>query len=121
MNDLYEVKAQLWIQKNNKNFIGPGRIELLKNIESYGSISKAAKHMKMSYKAAWDSVDIMNKLSHKKIVIKVIGGKGGGGTVITEYAKELIKKFNSIKTLNEEYLKLLELNFNEDIKKKENE
>ena len=55
-----EIKGNFWIEKDNKSFLGKGRIELLKNIQRYGSISKAAKEMKMSYKAAWDAVDIIN-------------------------------------------------------------
>ena len=65
-----EIKGNFWIEKNNKSFLGKGRIELLKNIEKYGSISKAAKEMKMSYKAAWDAIDIINKLAKKVVVEK---------------------------------------------------
>lgn len=115
MNNLFTVDGQLWIKKNNQNFIGKGRIELLENIELYGSISKAAKHMKMSYKAAWDSVDIMNKLAKNSLVTKISGGKGGGGTVITSYAKELIYSFKEIDALNKSYFELLEYSFNEKI------
>ena len=57
------VFARFWFEKDNKSYIGVGRAELLTRIANTGSISKAAKEMNMSYKAAWDSVDIMNKLS----------------------------------------------------------
>ena len=90
-----KVKGNFWIEKNNKSFLGRGRIELLKKIDKYGSISKAAKEMKMSYKAAWDAVDIINKLSKHSVVEKVSGGKGGGGTRLTEYGKKLIEIFEN--------------------------
>jgi len=90
-----KVKGNFWIEKNGKSFLGKGRIELLKKIDRYGSISKAAKEMKMSYKAAWDAVDIINKLAKKQVVEKVSGGKGGGGTRLTEYGKELIEIFEN--------------------------
>ncbi len=115
MNNLFTIDGQIWVKKEERNFIGKGRIELLSNIEIYGSISKAAKYMKMSYKAAWDSIDIMNKLSNKTLVTRVTGGKGGGGSVLTSIAKELIHNFNEIQTLNENYLKILEQSFNENI------
>ncbi|WP_072679410.1 TOBE domain-containing protein [Arcobacter sp. LA11] len=115
MNNLFDIDGNIWIKKDNRGFIGRGRVELLQNIQIYGSISKAAKHMKMSYKAAWDSVDIMNKLSQKPLVTKVTGGKGGGGTVITSHAKELIQAYEEISKLYKNYFQTLENSFNEQI------
>ena len=70
-------------KRDGKNFIGKGRIQLLEEIGKTGSIAQAARNMKMSYKAAWDAVDIMNKLAKKRIVIKKYGRKGGGQTNLT--------------------------------------
>jgi molybdate transport system regulatory protein len=105
------INLNFWIDKKNKSFLGKGRIKLLKLIDKYGSISKAAKEMKMSYKAAWDAVDIINSLSQKPVVEKQSGGKGGGGTYLTEYGKQLIRDFENLendvkefrKKLNEKY------------------
>ena len=115
MNNLFNIDGNIWIKKDDRAFIGRGRVELLQNIQIHGSISKAAKAMKMSYKAAWDSVDIMNKLSNKPLVTKVIGGKGGGGTVITSHAKELIQAYSEISILHKNYFSTLENSFNEQI------
>jgi molybdate transport system regulatory protein len=59
--------------------------------------------MKMSYKAAWDAVDIINSLAKKPVVEKQSGGKGGGGTYLTDYGKELIKIFEEIEREIEEF------------------
>lgn len=114
-NNLFDVDGNIWVKKDNRGFIGRGRVELLQNIQIYGSISKASKAMKMSYKAAWDSVDIMNKLSNKPLVTKVSGGKGGGGTVITSHAKELIQAYEEISSLYKNYFHTLSNSFNEQI------
>ncbi|MBQ7676461.1 MAG: LysR family transcriptional regulator, partial [Campylobacter sp.] len=50
------IKSRLWIEKDGKNFLGHGKVELLEKIKEHGSINAAAKAMKMSYKAAWDAV-----------------------------------------------------------------
>jgi molybdate transport system regulatory protein len=113
MNNKFNINGNFWVNKDEKAFIGKGRVKLLKNIQIYGSISKAAKQMKMSYKAAWDSVDIMNKLSNEPLVTKVTGGVGGGGTVITAYAKEIINAYNELRNLHESYLKNLDNLFDE--------
>ena len=73
-----EVEGRIWVKENGKNFIGHGKVELLERIHKSGSISKAAKEMRMSYKAAWDCIDAMNKLSQEPIVISALGGKNGG-------------------------------------------
>ena len=115
MKNIFNIDGNIWIKKENQNFIGRGRVELLQNIQIHGSISKAAKAMKMSYKAAWDSVDIMNKLANKPLVTKITGGKGGGGTVITSHAKELIQAYEEISKLHKNYFSILENSFNEQI------
>lgn len=98
------VNGRFWINKSEHNFLGKGRIELLIHIDKDGSITKAAKSMKMSYRAAWDAVDAMNNLSEFPLVTSAKGGKGGGGTHLTEYAKELI---NTYKILQEEHQRFL--------------
>jgi len=103
-----KVKGNFWLEKNGKSFLGRGRIELLKKIDRYGSISKAAKEMKMSYKAAWDAIDIINKLSKYDVVEKNSGGKGGGGTKLTEYGKKLIAVYEKAQTEFENALNAIE-------------
>ena len=41
--------------------LGPGKVQLLESIHDTGSISEAARAMKMSYRAAWLLVDSLNK------------------------------------------------------------
>ena len=90
------VFARFWFEKDDKSYIGVGRAELLTRIAESGSISKAAKQMGMSYKAAWDSVDIMNKLSPSPLVESCNGGKGGGGTKLTPLGFEALKAFSEL-------------------------
>ncbi|TLD80234.1 LysR family transcriptional regulator [Helicobacter sp. MIT 05-5293] len=88
------IFARFWFQKEDKSYLGVGRIDLLTRIGRTGSISKAAKEMGMSYKAAWDSVDIVNKLSPTPLVDSSNGGKGGGGSKLTPAGEEAIYAFN---------------------------
>ncbi len=101
------LEGRFWISKSQNSFLGKGRIELLQFIEETGSITKAAKMMKMSYKAAWDAVDTMNNLSERPLVKRVKGGKGGGGTELTPYAKELITTYKVLQEEHHNFLKNL--------------
>ncbi|CAM2856773.1 molybdenum-dependent transcriptional regulator [Helicobacter burdigaliensis] len=103
-----EVEGRIWIKEQGKNFIGHGKVELLERISKSGSISKAAKEMKMSYKAAWDCIDAMNKLSLEPIVISALGGRNGGGTKVTQKGLEMIKAFRQMENIYEELLKMFE-------------
>ena len=112
---MVKLKGNFWLEKDSKSFLGKGRIELLKNIRKYGSISKAAKSMGMSYKAAWDAVDIINNLAKEKVVEKISGGKGGGGTKVTEYGEKIIKVYEETEKRYKKSLKELEMFFNENL------
>ena len=72
------MHGRLWIEGKKGTFLGHGRIVLLERIREYGSISRAAKSMEMSYHHAWDLVDSMNRQTTKPLVEKGTGGKGGG-------------------------------------------
>ena len=87
------VKGRLWLEVEGETFIAPGRVTLLERIDQFGSITKAAKSMKMSYRHAWLLVDDMNKKAPSPLVMRVTGGKGGGGTSLTEEGKTAIKRF----------------------------
>jgi molybdate transport system regulatory protein len=92
----YKIKSKIWIEANGQILLGEGRVRLLKAIEETGSLSKAAKHLNMSYKKAWGLIDDVNSRAEKPVVTKNIGGKSGGGTVLTEHGKSLVKTFDKI-------------------------
>jgi len=92
----YTVGYHVWIKGEKGHFLGKGRVELLENIQSTGSITKGAAAMKMSYRQAWQMVEDMNKTSVKPLVEKILGGKGGGGAAITEAGEKAIKLFYEV-------------------------
>ena len=81
---------------HGENFGGAGRVDLLARIAECGSISQAAKSIKMSYKAAWDAIDTMNNLAGEPLVERLTGGKGGGGTRLTQRGEQLVANFRII-------------------------
>lgn len=100
----YKIKSRIWIEGKNGTFLAEGRISLLKQIIETGSISAAAKAMKMSYKKAWEIIDGMNKEAKKPLVERVAGGKGGGGTVVTDEGIKAIKMFDELNVKCRNYL-----------------
>lgn len=77
-------------------FLGDTRIRLLEAIDQYGSISQAARHVPLSYKAAWDAVDAMNNLADQPLVERSTGGKHGGGTLLTNHGRKVIGLYRAV-------------------------
>jgi molybdate transport system regulatory protein len=76
--------------------IGPGKIQLLENIDTCGSISAAGRAMDMSYKRAWDLVDEINRICRQAAVERQTGGKNGGGAVLTPFGTSLVARYRKI-------------------------
>ena len=86
-------RGRVWIDGIDGTFLGYGRVVLLERIREYGSITKAAKAMEMSYRHAWDLVDSMNRQAERPFVELATGGKGGGGARVTEDGERAIQLF----------------------------
>lgn len=102
---ILELSSALTFEMLGKPFLLEKRIVLLHAIKEHGSITKAAKVVPMSYKSAWEAVDMMNTLSPEPIVCRETGGKDGGGTTITAYGEILLKNYALLK---EEHTRFLE-------------
>jgi molybdate transport system regulatory protein len=76
--------------------MGPGKAQLVELIDSTGSISAAAREMGMSYRRAWQLVDAMNSSFTEPVVLTAVGGKSGGGAVVTEFGREMVARFRAI-------------------------
>lgn len=102
------VSGSLWIQRRQSEFLGNDRINLLEKIDELGSITKAAKAVGISYKTAWDTVNLINNLAEKPLVDRSAGGKGGGGTSLTVEGKKVINQFKAIQEEHRKFLENLE-------------
>lgn len=76
--------------------LGPGKIQILESIRKTGSISEAARGMKMSYRSAWLLVDSMNSLFRKPVVNTTLGGRGGGSATLTAFGAEVIQHYRAM-------------------------
>jgi molybdate transport system regulatory protein len=89
-NKSFTVNGSIWVECNGDRFFGPGPVELLERINETGSISQAAKQMQMSYKKAWEIINMLNSQAVQPLVVTQTGGSSGGGSIITSEAKEMI-------------------------------
>jgi len=67
------------------------RLDLLRRVGGSGSISQAAREAGVSYKAAWQAIDMLSNLAGVPVVEKVVGGAGGGGARLTVAGRQLLQ------------------------------
>lgn len=76
--------------------LGPGKVAILESIRDGGSISEAARAMRMSYRSAWLLVDSMNGLFKEPVVSTTLGGRGGGSAALTDFGAEVILRYRGM-------------------------
>jgi formylmethanofuran dehydrogenase subunit E len=91
-----EIRSKLWIEIDGEPVFGRGRRFLLEAIAAHGSINQAAKVVNISYRKAWSYLKAMEERLGIPLVERRTGGKHGGGAVLTEDAREFLKKFEEL-------------------------
>jgi|SRR5689334_6792506 len=89
-------KVVIRIDLSPTSAVGPGKIRLLELVDESGSISAAARAMKMSYRRAWLLVDEINGIFKERAVIAEHGGRAGGGAKLTAFGKELVRRYRAM-------------------------
>jgi molybdate transport system regulatory protein len=74
-------------------YIGRGKIALLEAIHAQGSISGAGRSIGMSYRGTrkW-----LNQALREPAVTAVVGGRNGGGAVLTPVGMQLVGLYRAI-------------------------
>jgi len=76
--------------------LGPGKIALLEGIRTCGSLSEAARRMRISYRRAWLLLDSLNKSFDMPATVNSVGGLGGGGAEVTPFGVLLIERYREV-------------------------
>lgn len=79
--------------------LGPGKIRLLAAIRDSGSISGAARQLRISYRRAWLMVDTLNKSCPGGVVEATVGGGKGGGTRLTPLGEQILARYQAMQAL----------------------
>ena len=92
------LTASLILGKSARARMGADRVALLEAIRDRGSITAAAKAVGLSYKGAWDAVQVLNNLFERPLVSAHPGGAGGGAAAVTEQGLAVIRAFHLMET-----------------------
>ncbi len=76
--------------------MGPGKVDLLRLVAETGSLSEAARRMKMSYMRAWLMVKVMNRCFREPLLTTERGGASGGGAQLTECGRQALELYDQM-------------------------
>lgn len=88
------VRPRLYIGESVA--IGPGKIDLLRQVDETHSISAAARALGMTYKRAWLLIDSLDQGFGRPVVETATGGKGGGGAMLTPLGRQLVERYAAL-------------------------
>ena len=88
-----QVRSKVWLEAQGRPVLGPGRQGLLRAVDEQGSISRAARWLKISYRKAWGQLKAMETQLGLPLVRKQTGGQGGGSARLTAEARDLLSKY----------------------------
>jgi molybdate transport system regulatory protein len=91
-----EISIRFRVDFGPRRALGPGKVALLEGIAQSGSLSEAARELKMSYRRAWLLLEDMNTAFQERVVETSVGGRGGGGAQLTSFGRSLIDAYREL-------------------------
>lgn len=90
------LKLKLQILCGDAIAMGPGKADLLDAIAAEGSISGAGRRLGMSYRRAWQLVDLMNRCWAAPLVETSPGSARGGGARLTADGADVLATYRTL-------------------------
>lgn len=89
-----QLRSRQWLVNGEGEMVmGEGRKRILETIEQTGSINKAAKALKMSYKGVWSRI----KATERHLNLQLVRSDGKRGSYVTEEGKALLSRYSRLK------------------------
>ena len=102
-----KLRYKIWLEKNGEKVFGDGPLDILCRVERTGSLRQAAEEINMSYSQAWNLIKDLEERLGFKLLKRKVGGENGGGSQLTEQARDLMMKFEIFRDKAQESLNLL--------------
>ena len=91
-----KICFRIWLDNDGRAF-GEGTYRLLKAIQRTGSLNQASTEMRMSYRKAWDVLNVTEKRLGFELVERKTGGTSGGGTVLTSAGSTFVNQYEQLR------------------------
>jgi len=104
---MMKLRYKIWLETEGGKVFGNGPLDILHRVERTGSLRQAAAEINMSYSQAWNLMRDLEKRLGFKLLKRKVGGESGGGSQLTEPARDLMMKFEMFRKRASESLILL--------------
>ena len=88
-------RLKLWLERDGALVCSDYRVRLLEHVAETGSLAEAAARMGLSYRRAWGKVREIERNLGVALVESEAGGRGGGGSRLTEAGRLLVARFRA--------------------------
>lgn len=102
-----KLRYKIWLETEGGKVFGNGPLDILHRVERTGSLRQAAAEINMSYSQAWNLMRDLEKRLGFKLLKRKVGGESGGGSQLTEKARDLMMRFEMFRKRASESLILL--------------
>lgn len=104
---MMKLRYKIWLETEGGKVFGDGPLDILHRVERTGSLRQAAAEINMSYSQAWNLMRDLEKRLGFKLLKRKVGGESGGGSQLTEPARDLMMRFEMFRKRASESLILL--------------
>lgn len=87
-----------WLVAGDEFLMGPRYVRLLEEIDRRGSIREACVHVGLSYRTCLNRVRQMERVLGHPVILTTRGGAAGGGSELTDEAREIIRLYRAWRT-----------------------
>ena len=95
-SDLHAA-ARIWFERGGAVVLGEQEAVLLDALEQSHSIKDAAKAAGISYRTAWARLQSMQHALGAPVVQSRAGGPGGGGTLLTDDTRTMLRLYTDVR------------------------
>jgi molybdate transport system regulatory protein len=93
------AKPSLWFRVLlHGGALGPGKLDLMRRIDDTGSVSAAARGMRMSHARSVKLVAEVNALGGEPLIETRTGGEAGGGARLTDRGRAVLSAYDALET-----------------------
>jgi len=86
---------KIWLStKDGKGIMGDGKWQILKAIETHGSLVAACEALGLTYRRTWGELKKIEQMLGFSLVEKFRGGKDGGNSQLTTEGKRFVTAFD---------------------------
>ncbi len=92
-----KARVKVWLEIDGRYVFGFGLSQILKAVDTAGSIKAAAGLLGKSYRYIWGRIKEAERAQGEKLVSTRVGGKGTSRSSLTERAIQIVADYDALR------------------------